>query len=72
MRDDTPLLTSEEQFRLDVMKAFAELEVKIETIMRSVKEGKVVPSARLKELSSISHENLGKFMDHYGRKLGRL
>ncbi len=72
MDNDTPLLTDAQQFRLDVMKALAEIDVEIDALQQSVEEGKVVSPTRLKELRSNSRQGLGKFLKHHAQHIGPL
>jgi len=72
MDSKTPLLTEAQQFRLDVMKAFAEIDVEIDALRESVKEGKVLSPTRLKEVRSNSRQRLGKFLGYHAKHIGPL
>jgi hypothetical protein len=72
MDRDTSLLTDAQQFRLDVIKALAEMDVEIDALRVSVKEGKVLPVKRLEEIRSDSGLRLGRFLNFHAKHIGPL
>ena len=72
MENDASLLTDAQQFRLDIMKALAEIDVEIDALQQAVEEGKVVSPTRLKELRSNSRQRLEKFLKHHAQHIGPL
>ena len=57
-------------FRLDVVKALANIHVEIETLQAAVVEAKPVSREHLKELRETVAKRLRKFRDHYDENIG--
>jgi hypothetical protein len=72
MDQETPLLTDAQQFRLDVMMALAEMNVEIDALRVSLKEGKVLSVKRLAEIRSDSHHRLDRFLKNHAKHIGLL
>jgi hypothetical protein len=72
METKDSLLTDMQQFRLDVLKALAGIQIEINAIQEALKEGEVVTAKRLKQIRLDSSRLEDKFLKQYGRRIGLL
>lgn len=69
LNDLKELLT---QFRLDLIRRLAEIDVEIEALMQAVEEGESITPQRLKALRKESQKRLHKFADFHAQHLPRI
>lgn len=57
-------------FRLEILNAFANIQMEIESLQAAVVEAKPVSRKRLEEIQQAAAKRLGKFLDHYAQRIG--
>jgi predicted urease superfamily metal-dependent hydrolase len=61
------------QFRLDLIKALAEIDVEIDALIQAVEKGEgCVTVQELKEIRQESRKRLEKFLSHHAEHLPRI
>jgi hypothetical protein len=66
------LLTDEQQFRIDVIEALAAIDTEIDALQQAIEQGKIVTSARWKEIRATSRQRIAKFRKYHSERIGSL